>query len=144
MKTHNSVSENDTKRIGEAIGARLKPGSVVALSGELGAGKTTLVKGIAKGLGVRDENDVSSPTFTLIHEYKGRCPVFHIDWYRLAAVSGPDEDMAGECIDRIDAVTLVEWAERAPELLPKDALRIRLEHRGEHERRITVSGGKSA
>ena len=139
MKTYKSASADETKKLGEGIGRLLKPGAVVALTGELGAGKTTMVKGIAKGLGVRDENKVSSPTFVLIHEYEGRAKIFHIDWYRLAAVQGADEESALECFERPDAVTIVEWPERAPHLLPESALRVTITHsEKENTREIRV------
>lgn len=135
-----SRSALETKKIGEEIGRVLKPGTVVTLSGELGTGKTTLAKGIVMGLGMPDEHRVSSPTFVLIHEYEGRCKIFHIDWYRLSAVTGADEDLANECFERKDAVTIVEWPERAPGLLPRGAVNISFEHLGENSRRISVKG----
>ncbi len=100
----------------------------MALSGELGAGKTTFVKGVAKGLGVRSEKEVASPTFVLIHEYKGKFPVYHLDWYRLPAVEGPDELLAQECFEGA-GVTLVEWPERGKDLLPKKRIEVYLSHR---------------
>ncbi|MGH7198255.1 MAG: tRNA (adenosine(37)-N6)-threonylcarbamoyltransferase complex ATPase subunit type 1 TsaE [Candidatus Omnitrophota bacterium] len=140
MKTigFKSNSPAQTKRFGEKIGRALKAGDVVALVGKLGAGKTTLAKGIAKGLGVPDEADVLSPSFVLIHEYEGREKIYHIDWYRLKSVEGPDELLAAECFDS-DAVTLVEWAERGRGLFPRDHLRVDLTHKGPRSRLIKVS-----
>ena len=133
-----SDSASKTKRIGRLLGKHLTPGAVVALQGELGAGKTTLAKGIAKGLGVASERSVSSPTFVLIHEYAGRGRVFHLDWYRLGRVEGADEAMAEECFAS-GGVTLVEWPERGGSLLPALAVRVRLAHHGPKSRTIAVS-----
>src|SRR5438067_1860262 len=89
------------KKIGRAIAKKISPSSVVAFYGDLGAGKTTLIKGIARGLGVQSESVVSSPTYVVIHEYKGRAhqTIFHLDWYRLKKVTGVDEALALECFD---------------------------------------------
>ena len=138
MKIYRTKSALETKKIGVQLGKKLKAGDVVALHGELGSGKTTLVKGIAKGLGVRGEKTVSSPTFVLVHEYKGRVPVYHIDWYRLDKVTGQDAQSAEECFDS-KAVTLVEWAERGKELLPKNCMQVRLGHGGADKRTIHIS-----
>ena len=127
-----------TQALGEKIGALLKAGDVVALEGELGAGKTTLVKGIARGLGVKDKSTVVSPTYVLVNEYEGREKVYHIDWYRLDAVKGLDRQMARECFDS-DAVSLVEWAGRGRTLLPSERINISLRHAGPLRRIITVS-----
>lgn len=133
-----SRSATETKKVGRMLGKYLLPGTVVALRGELGSGKTTLVKGIARGLGVVSEKIVSSPTFVLIHEYEGRVKVYHLDWYRLRSVKGPDEALAEECFTP-RAVTLVEWPERGKFLIPSKAIKIKLSHRGPRERNISVS-----
>ena len=116
-------SPEETERLGERIGRALEPGIVVALIGELGAGKTTLTKGIARGLEVPDL--VHSPTFTLIHEHKGRLPVYHFDLYRLDT---PEqiEDLGYEDYFNGQGVTIIEWAEKIPSLLPDDHLEIRI------------------
>lgn len=132
-----SKSAAQTKKIGARIGRALKTGDVVALTGDLGAGKTTLVKGIAAGLGVK-EKDVASPTFVLIHEYEGRKKIYHIDWYRLKEISSTDRLLAEDCFNA-DAITLVEWADRALDLLPKHAIRVELKHKGESERLICIA-----
>lgn len=137
MKKFQSRSAAETKKIAHALGRSLKKGDVVALSGELGAGKTTFVKGLAKALGVRSERDVVSPTFVIIHEYKGRVPVYHLDWYRLERVEGADRELAEECIYG-QGVTLVEWPERGREILPKKKIEIKLSHGGGSLRRIEV------
>ncbi len=130
-------SAEKTKRIGRIIGKHLLPGAVVTLQGELGAGKTTLVKGIAKGLGLASEKIVSSPTFVLIHEYTARKKIYHIDWYRLRSVEGADEALAEECFAS-DSITLVEWPERGKSLIPLNAVAIRISHRGFCSRSLEI------
>lgn len=126
-----------TEGLGVAIAARLFPGAVIALVGPLGAGKTTLVRSIAAALGV-DRRQVFSPTFSLVHEYAGRLPVFHFDTYRLPdAAAFADLGAAEYFAD--DGVCVVEWADRVTEVLPPEYLRIELEHVGETERRAALS-----
>ncbi len=134
-----SRSPSETKRIGLRIGRRLGAGDVVALHGPLGSGKTTLVKGIARGLGHRREKDVLSPTFVVIHEYAGREKIFHLDWYRLSSVRGVDRELAEECFSA-SAVTLVEWPERGRSILPKDRIEVTLGHCGGDSRSIHICG----
>jgi tRNA threonylcarbamoyladenosine biosynthesis protein TsaE len=140
--TFHSRSPGGTERLGEKIGKVLEPGMVIALIGELGAGKTTLTKGIARGLGVTGL--VHSPTFTLIHEHAGRLPVYHFDLYRLESPReleevGYDGYLYGE------GVCIIEWAEKALTLLPPDHLEITIT--GEDERRtfeMCAAGPNSA
>ncbi len=132
-----SHSASETKKIGIKLGRHLKAGDVVALFGELGAGKTTLVKGIARGLGVKNEAEVASPTYVLIHEYHGRVKIYHLDWYRLNGILGIDERLIEECFDP-QAVTLIEWADRAPNILPKNRIEILLKHKGGDARQILI------
>ena len=138
MITFVSNSPLETKKIGGQIGRLLRKRDVVALEGDLGAGKTTLVKGIAKGLGITNEREVVSPTFVLIHEYPARKKIYHIDWYRLRSVEGIDALFAEDCFNA-EAVTLVEWADRGKEALPPEHIQIRLRHKSEQSRLITVS-----
>ena len=130
-------NEHELMKYGEQLGRELLPGSVVALIGDLGAGKTTMAKAIAKGLGVVE--DVTSPTFTIINEYtSGRLPFYHYDVYRLG-----DGDDAYEGMEELgykehffgDGVTVVEWADIIEDLLPKDATYIMIENGGEDDTR---------
>jgi tRNA threonylcarbamoyladenosine biosynthesis protein TsaE len=134
---------DETKAIGAALAARLSSGDVVALYGDLGAGKTHLVKGIAAALGVPEES-VNSPTFTLVNEYTGRdFPLYHFDAYRIRHL---DEffELGYEDYFFGDGLCLIEWPERIEPLLPPATLRLRLSHLGEHRRRIEeVKGGNA-
>jgi len=124
-----------TDQLGRIIGSVLKGGEFLALSGALGAGKTALVRGIATGLGVSPQA-VSSPTFVLLHEYRGRLPLAHIDLYRLHSLQevesiGLDDYLSGP------TVVAVEWADKAPAILPDDRLEMQLRHRTVQSRSIT-------
>ena len=136
-RTFTTQSEAETAAAGLELAADLSAGSVVLLMGDLGAGKTAMVRGLAEGLGIPAE-DVSSPTFTLMQEYRGgRVPLFHVDLYRLNDAReiedlGLDEIAAG-------GVLAIEWAERMPRP-PADAICVRIEHAGETGRRVTVEG----
>jgi tRNA threonylcarbamoyladenosine biosynthesis protein TsaE len=131
-----SHSDAETEAIGAGLAARLRPGARVLLHGELGAGKTAFVRGVAIGLGI-DPDEVSSPTFTLVQEYRGgRLPLFHVDLYRLAA--GEVDDLGLDAL-AADGVLAIEWAERLPREDP-DAIQVRLEHGGEDQRRIVIRG----
>jgi len=132
----NAVEE--TIEIGRQIGGALVPGDVVALVGQLGAGKTHLAKGLACGLGVADDRDVTSPTFVLVNQYKGRCDIFHVDAYRL---SGPDE-LEGLGFEEMcggGGVVFVEWADRVAPAMGPDALWIEMLSTGETRRRLRLS-----
>jgi len=131
-------SEEETIQLGREIAARLPPRAVVLLIGTLGAGKTTLAKGIVSGLGAAKPDDVTSPTFTLIHEYGGG-RVYHIDLYRLDRPQEVARLGLEEIFDR-DAVILIEWGERFPQLMPADRIEIRLETENAEGRRIEVTG----
>lgn len=125
-------SAEETVKLGEQLGRHLKVGDVLGLIGELGSGKTTLVKGIASGLKVNKTDDVLSPSFVLIREYPGKTPLFHFDLYRLDNVKdieylGVDEYLFDQ------GVCVIEWAEKMKMLLP-DYLQINLKIKGEHKR----------
>jgi tRNA threonylcarbamoyladenosine biosynthesis protein TsaE len=125
-----------TRRLGLALGRRLGAGSVVALVGPLGAGKTHLSRSIAEGLGA-DPRLVTSPTFVLIQEYPGRVPVYHFDAYRLAGAAPFAELGVHEYLEG-DGACLVEWADRVAPCLPADHLRVELEVTGETSRRARM------
>jgi tRNA threonylcarbamoyladenosine biosynthesis protein TsaE len=126
-----SRSEEETVRFGERLGAALRSGAVVGLTGPLGAGKTRLVQGIARGAGYSGR--VRSPSFALLHIYRGRLPLRHFDLYRLESI---DEGTAGEWEEAMesDGISLVEWADQIPDLIPQDAVRIDLRPVGEGDR----------
>ncbi|MEZ4703506.1 MAG: tRNA (adenosine(37)-N6)-threonylcarbamoyltransferase complex ATPase subunit type 1 TsaE [Rhodothermales bacterium] len=134
-----SRSPEETRAYGERLGARLQPGDVVALHGDLGAGKTQLVKGICAAWGI-DEAVVSSPTFALVQEYAGRSfPVYHFDAYRIQQQSEFFE-MGYETYFFGDGVCLVEWPERIASLLPAHTIRLQIDHVDETTRRIAGGG----
>ncbi len=131
-------SPAETRRLGHRLAAALPIGSVVALNGPLGAGKTTLVRSIAEALGC-DEALVNSPTFTIVQEYSGRIPAFHVDAYRL---KDSDEflELGGPELLNAGGVCLIEWAERIADVLPQDLVRIDIVPEGAEARRFTLTG----
>lgn len=131
-----TTSVDATRAVGARIGATLQPGDCVALFGELGAGKTQLVKGIAGELGI-DPREVTSPTFVLHAVHQGRLALHHLDAYRMKAASELD-DLA--LVDYLDAggVAAIEWADRVRDALPENRLDVTLEHAGDDRRRITL------
>ncbi len=131
------VGAQAVEALGERLAAIVRPGDVIALSGDLGAGKTTLARGLLRGLGL--EGEAPSPTFTIVQTYdppEVRMPVWHVDLYRLEEPEEAIELGLEEAFDT--AVVLVEWPERVGALLPRDALRLRLDGAGEGERRLTA------
>ena len=132
-------SEAATRNFARRVGAAARPGLVVALVGDLGAGKTRLVQSAAEGLGV-DPSVVNSPTFVLIQEYAGRLPVYHFDTYRLKDSDEFLELGADEYLSS-DGVCFVEWADRMDEVLPADRLTIQFEITGETTRTLRLSAG---
>ncbi len=130
-------SDEETIALGEAIAARLPQGATVLLIGNLGAGKTTLAKGIIRGLGAASPEDVSSPTFSLIHEYGEGRKVYHVDLYRLDSARDAAFLGLSEIVDGPDIV-LVEWGERFPELWPPAHIEIHLNRIGDESREISV------
>jgi tRNA threonylcarbamoyladenosine biosynthesis protein TsaE len=135
-RTFTSSSESETRSIAVALAAELAPGSVLLLSGDLGAGKTAFVRGLAEGLAI-DSGEVTSPTFTLVHEYRGgRLPLIHVDLYRLDRADldeiGLDEDLAAK------GVVAIEWAERLTRIIPL-AMSVKIVDRGDDRREIAVN-----
>ncbi len=137
MPTYRTAGEAETIALGEQLARELPPRGVVLLIGNLGAGKTTLAKGIAKGRTSVDPDEVTSPTFTLIHEY-GHGRVYHIDLYRLDSVSQVATLGLEELFEK-NALVLIEWGERFPELMPLPRTEIRLRPVENEEREIAVS-----
>ncbi len=132
--TTHSVSE--TIALGRALAVHLRPGDVLAISGNLGAGKTHFCKGIARGLDV-DPDVVNSPTFVLMQQYAGRIPVLHFDTYRLSGVE-EFEDIGGpEFLDG-DGISLIEWPDRVADALPQRTLQISIEATSATDRRISL------
>ena len=137
-----STSASHTREIGTRLGRLLCPGDLILLHGDLGAGKTTLAQGIAQGLGVADY--VQSPTFTLVAEHEGRTPdgqpilLYHLDLYRLAGDDDLDSFGFADYLAPTDAVTVVEWPERAAHRFPPAYLLVRLEHREADRRRLLI------
>ena len=136
MATFISNSPAETEAIGRQLAAHIDVGSILALKGDLGSGKTLLVKGLVAGLG--GSGDVTSPTFTIVHEYRGgRVPVYHFDFFRLedrqsVARLGLDDYFFG------DGVSVIEWADRFPEFVPEQARWILFEIKSEDTRAITT------
>ena len=130
-----TASEEETVGAGEQLGASLRPGDVVLLTGQLGAGKTAFVRGLARGVGAAPD-DVSSPTFTLIQEYRGgRATLHHVDLYRLQAAEVADLGL-DELVSS-GGIVAIEWAERWDEP-PADAIDVRIEDSGEDQRQIRI------
>jgi tRNA threonylcarbamoyladenosine biosynthesis protein TsaE len=129
-----TAGEEETSAVGERLATRVQPGDVILLNGDLGAGKTVFVRGVARGLGA-PADDVSSPTFTLVQEYHGRVTLYHVDLYRLEPAEVADlglDELTGA-----DAVVAVEWGDRWPDP-PQGAWEVTIAHEGEHQRRIAV------
>ncbi len=128
-------SAEETVSLGEKIGAALKKGDVIAMSGTLAAGKTTITKGIAKSLGIKDE--ITSPTFCLVSEYEGKMPLYHMDVYRLEGPEdfetlGPDEMLYG------NGVCIIEWSEKIRQCLPKKTIFLDIKPLENSSREITI------
>ncbi|KHD85309.1 tRNA (adenosine(37)-N6)-threonylcarbamoyltransferase complex ATPase subunit type 1 TsaE [Heyndrickxia ginsengihumi] len=135
MKTYNWISNSpeETNAFAEKLASFLQPGDVLLLEGDLGAGKTTFTKGIAKGLGIK--RTVNSPTFTIIKEYQGRIPLYHMDVYRLEDTF---EDLGFDEYFDGDGVTIVEWAHLIEDQLPTEYLKINLHHAGNDRRELML------
>ena len=136
MRTIETTAPEETIAAGRELAGALVPGSIVALSGELGAGKTHFVRGLAAGWGATEE--ATSPTFALLHEYgTPRGKVFHLDLYR----AGDAEEIWSAVHDELgaaDGLVVVEWADRFPELFPPESVRVRISHAGEGRRTIDI------
>jgi len=138
-----SRTEEETISLGKALGELLLPGDVVVVTGELGSGKTRLIKGMSLGLGLLDARQVISPTFTLLQIYEGKVPIYHMDYYRLntkeeALESGLDP------YEYWDGVVMVEWGEKFPELLTRPFLQVIISLISDFERMIQVKTSSDA
>ena len=137
MRSFETKSEEETIELGRKIASELPKRAVVLLIGNLGAGKTTFAKGILSGLGAAEPDEVTSPTFTLIHEYGGG-RAYHVDLYRLDTQAQVATLGLDEILDR-DAVVLIEWGERFPDLFPAGRIEIELRPVTESKRQITIN-----
>ena len=135
-QTVTTHSAEETEALGERLGAGLGPGAVLLLDGDLGAGKTTLVRGLARGLGI-DPQEVSSPTFVLINEYRGRITLHHVDLYRLEGAAV--DDLGLDDLGDGEGVVVIEWAERLPRPIP-GATAVKIADQGGDVREITIDG----
>jgi tRNA threonylcarbamoyladenosine biosynthesis protein TsaE len=135
FETH---SEEETLELGRKIAPLLPENGLVLLVGELGSGKTTLTKGIVEGRGAACSEDVSSPTFTLIHEYGNPVRVYHVDLYRVDSLEQARR-LGLEDLFEEPALIVIEWGDRFPELLPRDHVTIRLYHADEYQRIVELS-----
>jgi tRNA threonylcarbamoyladenosine biosynthesis protein TsaE len=136
MVTLESSSAEETERIAALLAERLSAGDVVLVAGELGAGKTTFVRGACRALGVTEA--VTSPTFTIGHVYSGRAPVSHLDLYRFQGMTESDWGDLEPYFD--ETIVFVEWPEAGAGRLPPAAVEVRMEHVGHDRRRITIAG----
>ena len=130
-----TASAAETEAVGERLAADLKPGDVVLVGGELGAGKTTLIRGACRALGVSEQ--VTSPTFTIGHRYKGRVRVAHLDLYRLEGLEGEDPALLDDYLGA-DTITLIEWPQAAAPDFDRVRARVEIRHAGGDEREIGV------
>ena len=134
-----TASPKETENVGQALGAVLRPGTILAYEGDLGAGKTAFTRGLARGLGATEQ--VTSPTYTIVNEYlSGRMPLFHFDMYRLRSADDLWDIGWEDYLDR-GGVCAVEWSENVAEAM-EGAIRVRIEKLGEDRRRITLEGGE--
>jgi tRNA threonylcarbamoyladenosine biosynthesis protein TsaE len=140
--TFHTASPDESRALGRALGERLSRGSLVALTGELGSGKTVVVQGVARGLGFGGY--VQSPSFVVISEYEGRLPIYHVDLYRISDPASLIE-LGYREVFWTDGVTLVEWADRAPDFLPEKRLDLAIEFAGRSARVLSaVAHGEEA
>ena len=139
MKTFSSHSAEETTELGRRLATDLKPGSIVLLRGDLGAGKTTMVKGIAEGFQAAKAEDVTSPTFTLIHEYRGPAvTLYHIDLYRIDTQRELDT-LALDDLMTPQSILLIEWGEKFERFGKERDTEIAIEHKNNEAREVTVS-----
>jgi tRNA threonylcarbamoyladenosine biosynthesis protein TsaE len=129
----------DTEKLGKLLGCLAAPGDVICLDGDLGAGKTALSQAIARGLGVPDTCYVTSPSFAILHEYEGRLPMYHMDFYRLQD-AGEVEDLGFDEYFYLTGLTVIEWSNRAIELLPDERIFLVIVQNDDLSRTVTLKG----
>ena len=129
----------DTEKLGNILGSLAEPGDVICLEGDLGAGKTTISQAIARGLEVPDNCYVTSPSFAILHEYEGRIPMYHMDFYRLQD-AGEVEDLGFEEYFYLDGLTVIEWSNRAVDILPDERMILDIKINKNHSRTVTLKG----
>lgn len=129
----------DTEKLGNILGNLAEPGDVICLEGDLGAGKTTISQAIASGLDVPDNCYVTSPSFAILHEYEGRMPMYHMDFYRLQE-AGEVEDLGFEEYFYLDGLTVIEWSSRAVDILPDERMILDIKIIGNHSRTVALKG----
>ena len=131
----------DTEKLGRILGSLATSGNIICLDGDLGAGKTALSQAIARGLGVPDNCYVTSPSFAILHEYEGRIPMYHMDFYRLQD-AGEVEDLGFEEYFYLDGLTVIEWSTRAIEILPDERMILTIVQNEDISRTVTLEGSK--
>lgn len=142
MKTQSEVttfSPEETKSFAKQFAKTLKPGSVLCLEGQLGSGKTTFIKGLAEGLGLKDPDQVKSPTFVAMHIYKTKIPLYHFDCYRMESLEELENIGFEDFVNDPNAISCIEWSEKAGHLIPSHARHLHFEVAGEIARRIVLS-----
>ncbi len=137
--TFSTNSQEETRALGKLIGAKLKAGDTIALTGKLGSGKTCFVQGIADGLGISPDNYVRSPSFVIMNVYQGSIPLYHLDLYRLQN-GGEIQDMGLDEYIFSDGVSIIEWAEKAPYLFKDMSLNMNFHYEDENRRMISITG----
>lgn len=140
--TYISSSPDETIAYAKKFATKIKPGQVIALSGDLGSGKTTFIKGLALGLGLKNEDDVKSPTFALMHIYHAKLPIYHFDLYRLDAMKDLRAIGLDEFLEDRKAVACVEWANKFPEVFGKETIFLKFEVVDAEKRKISEGEGK--
>lgn len=136
-KVFRTESPEETQTLGEELGKKLKPGSVIALIGDLGTGKTCLTQGIARGVGIAPNEVVSSPSYILINEYTGNIPIYHIDLYRIETSAEIAELGLGEYVDGV-GICIIEWADRMEDDLPDRCIMVHITWEDENSRSIKI------
>jgi len=140
MSVRVTQNEAETEQLGSEFAQLLRPGDIIAMTGDLGAGKTAFVRGLARGLGIPSR--VTSPTFSIVNEYQGRIPLFHFDMYRLHS-SEDLFDIGWEDYISAGGVCAVEWSENISDALPDDCYRVDIRRLSEEQRSINITGGKN-